>query len=288
MILSDRQMQAGLSGRKDTWIRNIIFGSDRMSEVCLEVENITKSYRGVKAVDSLSFRVERGQILGLIGTNGAGKSTTVSMLATLMKPDSGRILFCGREVSGRAAALRERTGYVPQNIALYESLSGMDNLKFWGRASHVAGRRLKERIAAVSGMTGFSPETLKKRVQEYSGGMKRRLNIAVALLKEPDLLILDEPTAGVDIPSRSVILSAIRKLADNGMAVVYVGHSMDEVERLCDQVCIMHRGKALLNLPMDEALAAPGGKITLEQLYEELLMPDGANPFGKGGDAGEK
>ncbi len=244
-----------------------------MGEVCLEVENITKSYRGVKAVDGLSFCVEQGQIFGLIGTNGAGKSTTVSMLVTLMKPDSGRILFHGREVSGRAAQLREKTGYVPQDIALYESLSGMDNLKFWGRASHVTGSRLKERIEAVSEMTGFSREVLKKRVQEYSGGMKRRLNIAVALLKEPELLILDEPTAGIDIPSRSVILSAIRRLADGGMAVVYVGHYMDEVEKLCDRVCIMHRGRALLNRSMEEALSAPGGRITLEQLYEELLMP---------------
>ena len=243
-----------------------------MSGICLEVKNISKSYRGVKAVDGLSFQVEYGQILGLIGTNGAGKSTTISMIATLMKPDEGEILFGGRSIRENVKEVRRKIGYVPQDIALYESLSGMDNLKFWGRAEHITSSRLKQRIEEVAGMIGFTPEMLSKKVQEYSGGMKRRLNIGVALLAEPELIILDEPTAGIDIQSRDLILTAIRRLADAGKAAVYVGHYMEEVEQLCDQICIMDGGRAVLQKPMDEALETPGGRITLEQLYQRVLM----------------
>lgn len=243
-----------------------------MEEICLEVKNITKSYRRVKAVDGLSFQVKKGQIFGLIGTNGAGKSTTVSMLATLMKPDSGSILFRGEDIARNPSRLRKRTGYVPQDIALYESLSGKDNLKFWAGAQHLYGSRGREAIAAVSNMVGFTDEMLKKRVQEYSGGMKRRLNIAVALLNEPELLILDEPTAGIDIQSRSLILDTIRQLAAKGTAVVYVGHYMEEVERLCDWICILNQGRAVLNESLEAALQTETGRITLEQLYGRLLM----------------
>lgn len=245
-----------------------------MAEACLEVKGISKSYRGKKAVDRLSFSLEPGQVLGLIGTNGAGKSTTISMIATLMKPDEGQILFHGSNVREHPRLLREKLGYVPQDIALYESLSGMDNLKFWGRAGHLHGGRLKERIRAVSGMTGFTPEMLKKRVGEYSGGMKRRMNIAVALLKEPELLILDEPTAGIDIPSRNLILDAIKELAEAGTAVIYVGHYMDEVEKICDRICVLDAGRTVCSMPLEEALCTKDGRITLEQLYGRLFQED--------------
>lgn len=243
-----------------------------MDGICLEAVDITKSYRKVKAVDGLSFCVRKGQIFGLIGTNGAGKSTTVSMIATLMKPDSGRILFHGKDIWKNPGEIREKTGYVPQDIALYESLSGMDNLKFWGRACHIYGGRLKERIQTVSSMIGFTDEMLRKKVQEYSGGMKRRLNIAVALLKEPELIILDEPTAGIDIQSRNLILGAIHELAAQGTAVIYVGHYMEEVEQLCDWICIMNQGRAVLNESLEQALQTESRRITLEQLYGKLLM----------------
>ncbi|MDE6873975.1 MAG: ABC transporter ATP-binding protein [Lachnospiraceae bacterium] len=251
-----------------------------MGEVCLEVKGISKSYHGKKAVDGLSFVLAPGQVLGLIGTNGAGKSTTISMVATLTKPDEGQILFHGKDVRKNPRPLREKLGYVPQDIALYESLSGMDNLKFWGRAGHLHGARLKERICVVSGMTGFEPETLKKRVGEYSGGMKRRMNIAAALLKEPELLILDEPTAGVDIQSRNLILGAIRKLADAGTAVIYVGHYMDEVEKLCDSICVLDRGHTVCSMPLREALCSGSGRITLAQLYDRLFEETGMGDNG--------
>lgn len=242
-----------------------------MDGACLEVKEISKSYRGKKAVDGLSFRVLPGEILGLIGTNGAGKSTTISMIATLMKPDAGQILFHGTDIRENPRAFREKIGYVPQDIALYESLSGMDNLKFWGRAGHLYGNRLKERIRAVSGMIGFTPEMLKKRVEEYSGGMKRRLNIAAALLKEPELLILDEPTAGIDIQSRNLILRAIKELAERKTAVIYVGHYMDEVEKLCDSICVLDHGRAVYRGFLENALGTQHGKISLEQFYNQLF-----------------
>lgn len=246
-----------------------------MTQPCLELIQISKSYHGKKAVDNLSFTLTPGQILGLIGTNGAGKSTTVSMVATLVKPDSGKIFFHGRDIHKNPRPLRECLGYVPQDIALYESLSGLDNLRFWGRAGHLHGNDLKGRILAVSGMIGFTPEMLKKRVGEYSGGMKRRMNIAAALLKEPELLVLDEPTAGVDIKSRNMILDIVKGLADKKVAVIYVGHYMDEVEKLCDSICVLDQGHMVCNKSMEDALHTENGeKITLEQLYNRLF--DGA------------
>lgn len=243
-----------------------------MGTVCLAAENISKSYHGVKVVDGVSFQVENGQVLGLIGTNGAGKSTTVSMLATLVKPDGGRILFHGEDTRKKRNYMRSKTGYVPQDIALYESLSGRDNLKFWGRASRIYGAQLLEKIEYVSEAAGLTSEMLKKKVQEYSGGMKRRLNIAAALLKEPELLILDEPTVGVDLQSRRMILDAIQKFADHGTAVVYVGHDMEEVQQLCNFVCVMHQGKVVLNKPLPKALKTDEGEISLKQLYEKILV----------------
>lgn len=242
-----------------------------MGEICLEAIDISKSYRRVKAVEGLSFQIRKGQVFGLIGTNGAGKSTTVSMAATLMKPDSGKILYFGKEARGNLREIRGRMGYVPQDIALYETLSGMDNLKFWGRACGLKKSGLEGRIRMVSQMIGLADGMLQRKVQEYSGGMKRRLNIAAALLKQPELVILDEPTAGIDIQSRNMILDAIRALAAEGAAILYVGHYMEEVEQLCGQICIMKDGHALLNAPLSEALQTEQGKITLEQLYRKIL-----------------
>lgn len=243
---------------------------EEKQELCLSVEGLTKKYRGKTVVDHISFEVRNGQILGLIGTNGAGKSTTISMLCALLKPDDGRILFHGVDVWEHPGRVRQKIGYVPQEIALYESLSGMENLKFWGRAAHVHGERLKERIRAVSEMIGFTEEMLSGRVQEYSGGMKRRLNIAVALLAEPELILLDEPTVGIDGKSRRVILEAVRVLADQGAAVIYVGHYMDEVEQLCDRICMLKDGSVLINESVEGALNQPDGRVTLEELYRRM------------------
>lgn len=242
-----------------------------MEEICLCVEGISKSYRGKKAVDKLSFCLASGEVLGLIGTNGAGKSTTISMIATLVKPDEGSIFFHGEDIRKNPRPLRRKLGYVPQDIALYESLSGVDNLKFFGRAGGISGSLLKERIKKAAEMVGFTGEMLKKKVCECSGGMKRRLNIAAALLGEPELLILDEPTAGVDLVSRNTILQAVKELAEKKTAVIYVGHSMDEVEKICDSICVLDGGHTICSMPLEEALSAGEKKLTLEQFYSGLF-----------------
>ena len=236
----------------------------------LEVRKLTKNFHNRRVVDDVSFTVEAGQILGLVGTNGAGKSTCLAMLATILKPDGGSILLNGEDVSAHPDRLRSVMGYVPQDIALYESLTGLDNLKFWGRSYHLKGEALSTAIERVSRITGLSGETLKQRVREYSGGMKRRLNIAVALLHDPELVILDEPTAGIDIDSVEQILEAIETLRAAGKAVIYVGHYMEEIERLATHLCLMNAGKCVLYGAKDELLEQDGEKVTLAELYRQV------------------
>lgn len=236
----------------------------------LVINNISKSYRGQKAVSEISLSVDKGQILGIIGANGAGKSTLVSMLATLSRPDSGEIIYDGSNIVSSPQAIRSKMGFVPQDIALYESLTGLDNLRFWGKNYKVPKTELKDRIEQVCAIIGFTPNMLKKRVSEYSGGMKRRLNLGVALLHNPELVILDEPTAGVDIQSAKRIAEAMVSLKEKGTAVIYVGHYMEELEQIATHICIMDSGRAVAYGTIDELLKTPEGKISLSELYSRL------------------
>lgn len=236
----------------------------------LEVKNVIKNYHGKRVVDGLSFSVEGGQILGMVGANGAGKSTCVSMIATLIRPDGGTILYNGEDIVSNPRAIRSRMGFVPQDIALYETLSGMDNLRFWGKEYGVEASGLDAAIERVCRIISFDRDMLKKRVSEYSGGMKRRLNIGVALLHEPELVVLDEPTTGIDIRSGSQILDAIENLRRQGTAVVYVGHYMEEVERISTHICVMDGGKCRAYGAKEELLTTPEGRITLAELYTRL------------------
>lgn len=241
----------------------------------LELIDVCKNYNRMKAVDKLSFKLEPGQVLGMVGANGAGKSTCVSMIATLQKPDSGQILFDGHDIVNEPDAIRSHMGYVPQDIALYETLTGMDNMKFWGRSYGVRGRRLKEEIARVCDIISYDDVLLKKRVSECSGGMKRRLNIGVALLHRPSLVILDEPTTGIDIQSGRLILDAIEQLRAEGTAVIYVGHYMEEVERISTHICVMDGGRCKAYGPKEELLTRGGERISLASFYDELSGKQG-------------
>ena len=229
----------------------------------LEIKDLKKTYKGRAAVDGISLRVERGQLLGVIGRNGAGKSTLMSMIATLIKPDSGSITWDGEDIVAHPAVIRAKLGFVPQDIALYEQLSGLDNMRFWGKSSGVPGGELKERIRKVSEDINFDGEMLKKKVVNYSGGMKRRLNIGVALLHDPELIVLDEPTAGIDIDSGRMVQNAIAGLRDKGKAVIYVGHYLDEIKELATHICIMNEGKIAAFGTREELLATE----TIEDLY---------------------
>ncbi len=236
----------------------------------LQLVHVQKSYKQHKVVDDLSFSIHSGEIVGFVGPNGAGKSTIVSMIATLVRPDAGEILFHGENIVKHPSRIRRCLGYVPQDIALYESLTGYDNLRFWADAYHVDSRLIKERIEKICEMIDFDDERLKKKVKEYSGGMKRRLNIGVALLHQPELVILDEPTVGIDIQSRKQILNAIRLLRKEGTTVIYIGHYMEEVSDLCDRVIMMNQGKCLLDAALPDALTVGKKTYTLEELYESL------------------
>ena len=230
----------------------------------LEIRDVKKYYKKRAAVDGVSFSLKEGQLLGVIGRNGAGKSTLVSMIATLIRPDGGEILWEGKNIAEHPAAIRAKLGYVPQDIALYDKLSGLDNMRFWGKSSGLSGAALKESIDRVCEDISFDEEMLKKKVEEYSGGMKRRLNIGVALLHDPELIILDEPTAGIDIDSGKVVQKAIGALRDRGKAIIYVGHYLDEIRELATHICIMNEGKITAFGSKEELLAGE----TMEELYK--------------------
>jgi ABC-2 type transport system ATP-binding protein len=223
----------------------------------LECRDLHKRFGERQAVAGLGFEVAPGECYGLLGPNGAGKTTTISMIAGLLEPDAGEVVVAGRPMGPRATAARAALGLVPQEIALYPDLSATENLRFFGRLQGLAGRRLAERVAAVLATVGLA-DRAADRVASYSGGMKRRVNIAAGLLHEPRLLILDEPTVGVDPQSRNAILEQVETLRDAGMAVLYTTHYMEEAERLCDRVGVVDEGRIVAEGTRRELVATLG------------------------------
>ncbi|MCL4116631.1 UNVERIFIED_CONTAM: hypothetical protein GTU68_028872 [Idotea baltica] len=210
----------------------------------LHVENLTKSFGDRVVVDDLSFEIEPGQTFGLLGPNGAGKTTAISMICGLLKPDAGIVRLDERAVSVDAVGIRRHIGYVPQAIAVYPDLSAAENLEFFGRLQGLKGTTLANRVSVVLDVLGLS-DRRGDRAETFSGGMQRRLNIGLGLLHEPDLLVLDEPTVGVDPQSRNSILDAVEELSARGLALLYTTHYMEEAERLCDQLVIMDEGATI-------------------------------------------
>jgi ABC-2 type transport system ATP-binding protein len=209
-----------------------------------EIRNARKTYGTHVAVDNLTLSIPRGAKLGLLGPNGAGKTTTIAMIVGALRPDQGEIYIAGEVLTSQNPLLKRKIGYVPQEIALYDELSAMQNLQYFGALYDLKGTALAARSASVLEIVGLA-DRAKDRVHTFSGGMKRRLNIAVALLHEPELLILDEPTVGVDPQSRNAIFETIETLCKGGTTLLYTTHYMEEVERLCDQIAIMDNGKVL-------------------------------------------
>ena len=207
----------------------------------LECAGLRKRFGELEAVRGVGFRIDPGETYGLLGPNGAGKTTTISMVCGLLEPDDGEVLVCGAPLTVSSVREREAIGYVPQEIALYPDLTGRENLRFFGRLYDLSGADAGRRAAEVLEIVGLA-ERADDRVRTYSGGMQRPLNIAVGLLHRPRLLVLDEPTAGVDPQSRNAILEAVEVLAGEGLAVLYTTHYMEEAERLCDRVGIIDSG----------------------------------------------
>jgi len=212
----------------------------------LVIKNLEKTYGTLVAVDHVSFELERGQLLGLLGPNGAGKTTTVSMIAGLVTPDGGDVLIAGERLGGDTDPKKRKIGLVPQDLALYDELSARANLRFFGALYGLAGAALEKAIAAVLALVGLA-DRARDRVSTYSGGMKRRLNLAAGLLHDPDILLLDEPTVGVDPQSRNAIFENLEMLKQRGKALLYTTHYMEEVERLADRVVVMDHGKVIAN-----------------------------------------
>lgn len=240
----------------------------------LKVESLYKSFGNVKAVDGVSFEVKKGHVYGLLGPNGAGKSTTISIISTLLQPDSGDILFEGSSILKNSKQLRQKLGVVPQDIALYPTLTGYENLAFWGSIYGLKGSELKKRINDVSDIIGLNGR-LKDKVEKYSGGMKRRLNIGSALLHMPELLIMDEPTVGIDPQSRNHILDTVLELNKQGITIIYTSHYMEEVEYLCNEICIMDEGKIIASGTQQELVESVKEKtqinIKLDNMDEHVL-----------------
>ena len=215
-----------------------------LSQPAIQVVDLRKAFGGLRAVDGVSFEVAPGEVFSLLGPNGAGKTTLISMLSGLLRPDGGEACLLGHSLTSDGRAARAALGVVPQDIALYLDLSARENLTFWGRMYGLGGAALKKRVEEVLALTGLV-ERQHERVGKYSGGMKRRVNIGVALLHRPRVIIMDEPTVGIDPQSRRAILDSVAGLKDQGVTVLYTTHYMEEAQELSDHIAIMDHGKLI-------------------------------------------
>jgi len=232
---------------------------------------LVKVYRGAEtpAVDGINFVVSRGEIFGLLGPNGAGKTTVISILCTLLRPTSGSVTLCSQDPSLHPARLRSLFGLAPQEIALYPSLTARENLHSCGSLYGLSGRALRSRIEECLALVGLSDRG-GTRIDTFSGGMKRRANLAAAVLHSPRVLFLDEPTVGVDAQSRSLILDNLKALRDDGATIVYTTHYMEEAENLCDRVAVMDYGKIVAEGSPRSLVAAMDGCANLEETFLRL------------------
>jgi len=237
----------------------------------ITAKNIVKRFGNLTAVNDISFELKKGETFGLLGPNGAGKTTTINMMVGVLKPDEGTISLNGTADPTRPE-VRMQIGNAPQSIALYEELTAVENLRFFGRMYNLSGKKLKERVEWAIEFAGLK-ERRNSRVNTYSGGMKRRLNLACAMVHDPPMLLLDEPTVGVDPQSRNAIFDCIEKLIREGRTIVYTTHYMEEAQRLCDRVAIIDQGRILALDTIDKLIESHGGVSVIEA--ELAKRPDG-------------
>jgi ABC-2 type transport system ATP-binding protein len=239
----------------------------------LEVKNLRKSFGPLLAVDNVSFSLEAGRLVGLLGPNGAGKTTTVSMVAGLVTPERGEVLVAGRRLAGDTDPAKRKIGLVPQDLALYDELTARDNLRFFGALFGLTGRALDQAIGSALGLVGLA-ERARDAVRTFSGGMKRRLNLAAGLLHDPDVLLLDEPTVGVDPQSRNAIFENLETLKARGKALLYTTHYMEEAERLADRIVVIDHGRVIADDTLTglqaSAAGVVGGLANLETVFLSL------------------
>ncbi|MBQ4815451.1 ABC transporter ATP-binding protein [Bacillus pumilus] len=224
----------------------------------LEVNQVVKNYGDKQILKEISFKVEKGDSFGFLGPNGAGKSTLISIITGLYQPTDGYVLIEGYDSKGQQKKAQQMIGIVPQEIALYLNMTAKENLIFWGRMYGLKGKLLKKRVRETLEIIGLE-ERANDKVKLFSGGMKRRVNIGCAILHKPKILIMDEPTVGIDPQSRNHILETVKRLNQDGMTIVYTSHYMEEVEYLCDKIGIIDQG----------SLVALGTIAELSKLVEE-------------------
>lgn len=246
----------------------------------IEVQSLQKKYGDVMAVDGVSFRADPGKIFGLLGPNGAGKTTTLGCISGLLQPSSGVIKVLGYDLAIDGRLARCQMGVVPQELALYEDLPALENLSFWGGAYGLRGLDLKRRSREILAATGLLDRAGDK-VSQFSGGMKRRLNLACAMVHHPKILLLDEPTAGVDPQSRAHLLDLIREEARQGACVLYTTHYMEEAENLCDQLAIMDKGKVIAGGSLVDLRLQAGEKdvLRLQGIFNPLRVTEALRGF---------
>jgi len=239
-----------------------------MSTAILRIENLKKSYSGLnrQVLSGLCLTLERGEIYGFLGPNGAGKTTTVNILSGLLKQDEGRIEMFGKPYEENRDYIKHHIGIVPQNIAVFPELTAYENLKIFGSIYGMETAVLKQRINELLEMFGLS-EFRNKKVSTFSGGMKRSVNLMVGIMHTPELLILDEPTVGIDVQSKVVILECLHRLNEEGMTILYTSHDMEEAQRLCTRVGIIDGGKLVAEDTPEQLMAAYPGCEDLEAIY---------------------
>jgi ABC-2 type transport system ATP-binding protein len=242
-----------------------------MSEEFLIAQDLHKSFNDHKAVNGVSFTIHKGEIFGLLGPNGAGKTTTIRMLSTVLEPDSGDATIGGYSIRHNADAVRNLIGVCPQELALYPDFSALDNLVFFGRMAGLNGQEARTQAMAHLKLMGLV-ERAKGKVDKFSGGMKRRINLAISLMGHPQLLFLDEPTVGIDPQSRNNIYETIESLRDKGMTILYTTHYMEEANRLCERVAIMDGGVIIaMDTPYElkSQIGSPE-QVSLEDVFLKL------------------
>ena len=246
----------------------------------IAVENLTKRFGSLKAVDNVSFTVASGELYGFLGPNGAGKTTTISMISGLLRPDEGQITLGGFNLWESPQAAKRLLGLVPQELALYEEFTARENLAFWGGLYGIPRADLKKNIDEILARVGLQ-DRAREPVSRFSGGMKRRLNLAIGLVHRPQVLLLDEPTVGIDPQARNAILDIIREIARQGTTIVFTTHHLEEAEKLCDRIAIMDHGKVLQTGSVNELARVAGdrdlitlrGKFTAAQI-KDCLAPE--------------
>lgn len=237
----------------------------------IEIRDLKKTFKGAlePAVNGISFSIGRNEVFGLLGPNGAGKTTTISMLCGLFPPSEGKVLIDGMDLQGDLSSVKQILGVVPQDIALYPTLSARENLNFYGHMYGLKGKELKDKIELWLGHFGLK-DAANRRVSSYSGGMRRRVNLIAGILHGPKILFLDEPTVGVDVQSRNVIIEHLKELNRNGTTIVYTSHHMEEAEHFCSRVAIIDHGKIIVEGTPAELIKNNPGSGNLEDVFLNL------------------